>query len=78
MLGNIGSVIVMTGWGEGTSLNDAQNGLIFRIAQDALDYYVSINRHQQISLAMHVSVVHLSTRQSIKEFEIPQTVGSPD
>jgi hypothetical protein len=45
MLVNLGSVIMMAGWDEGTTLDDARNGLIFRIAQDTLDYYVSLHGH---------------------------------
>jgi hypothetical protein len=45
MLGNLGSVLMMAGWDEGTALEDARNGLIFRIAQETLDYYVSLRGH---------------------------------
>jgi hypothetical protein len=45
MLGNLGSVLVMAGWDEGTDLEDARNGLILWIDQDTLGYYVSLHGH---------------------------------
>jgi hypothetical protein len=36
---------MVTGWTEDTALGDARNGIIFRIAQDTLDYYIILHAH---------------------------------